>query len=562
MMSGAAPTTPFVDDPTVVSCRRRFHKRGAPVEKISRRIRGEQPSLLDGALQSNEMKNLSLGGRGGRIDEKESNTWKFAEMSSINNTEDSFVSKETSDAKLQNNERENETYRKVDLTKMQEAMNEVLVCNCFVDDNLKSFSDYCVEHDHPEMSNEKMNRLLREWKQSCERKKAKSEIKIEHDQLGFESCTYLVCNNCNRKNKIKCKEARKFRGKGYNGKSSERENCAWYESNFKVVLGTLAAGIGAADMEQFLHFIDLPIPQSFPYQTFNKLSNLIGESLRKVAEKSMKQSLLEEVEKETGMLFEMFWQSNDIIGIFTSYDMGWNKRSSGNRFDSLSGFAFLIGCKSKKIIAAQISSKKCNICAKCFAKGEPVPEDHKCPRNHEGSSKSMEADAALQLIKKIFREYAGRIYVKVIVSDDDSTMKAILKHEGPTSKKGKLPLEIPEPTWLADPSHRVKVVASKIYALAALPQSQSTCLKVDAVKFKMNFGYMLKRCRDKGIEEISKGSLAVIEHSFNSHSYCNAEWCRPLRKLEKQKKISPVSALQSTADSSGNPSHPHYPGNT
>ena len=34
------------------------------------------------------------------------------------------------------------------------------------------------------------------------------------------------------------------------------------------------------------------------------------------------------------------------VGIAVSYDMGWNKRSAGRIYDSLSGHAFIIGCKT------------------------------------------------------------------------------------------------------------------------------------------------------------------------------------------------------------------------
>ena len=60
---------------------------------------------------------------------------------------------------------------------------------------------------------------------------------------------------------------------------------------------------------------------------------------------------------------------------------------------------------------------------------------------------------------------------KSIVSDDDSTMRALLKHPG-NHKREKLNPEIPEPSWLADPSHRTKVVTKYIFDLAALPKSE------------------------------------------------------------------------------------------
>ena len=38
------------------------------------------------------------------------------------------------------------------------------------------------------------------------------------------------------------------------------------------------------------------------------------------------------------------------IGLTVSYDMGWNKRSSGHRYDSLSGHAFIIDAYTRRII--------------------------------------------------------------------------------------------------------------------------------------------------------------------------------------------------------------------
>ena len=65
--------------------------------------------------------------------------------------------------------------------------------------------------------------------------------------------------------------------------------------------------------------------------------------------------------------------------------------------------------------------------------------------------------------------YHRDFIVDVIVSDNDSKMRSFLKHpligfRGQVLKtsKGKLDEEIPEPSFLADPSHCVKVVAKHI----------------------------------------------------------------------------------------------------
>ena len=43
--------------------------------------------------------------------------------------------------------------------------------------------------------------------------------------------------------------------------------------------------------------------------------------------------------------------------------MGWNKRSSGHRYDSLSGHAFAIGAYTRRIIDCVVFSKRCSICS-------------------------------------------------------------------------------------------------------------------------------------------------------------------------------------------------------
>ena len=80
----------------------------------------------------------------------------------------------------------------------------------------------------------------------------------------------------------------------------------------------------------------------------------------------------------------------------------------------------------------------------------------------------MEASSVLKMVEDAL--YNRYFIVDVIVSDDDSTMRAVLKHpsigvRGQVLKtpKVKLDEEIPEPSFLADTSHRVKVFAKHIF---------------------------------------------------------------------------------------------------
>ena len=148
----------------------------------------------------------------------------------------------------------------------------------------------------------------------------------------------------------------------------------------------------------------------------------------------------------------------------------------------------------------------------------------------------MELDAPLLLYEAIFYDSIKKTALRSIVSNDDTIMIALLKHPG-NHKRGKLNLEIPEPSWLADPSHRTKVVAKYIFTLAALSKSKSTCITIDVVRVKTYFGYMTKTNRDRTISEIKIASLAVIKHLFDNHEYCNSRWCRPKIILEIKERI-------------------------
>ena len=66
------------------------------------------------------------------------------------------------------------------------------------------------------------------------------------------------------------------------------------------------------------------------------------------------------------------------------FDMGWNKRSSGNRYDSLSSHALAIRCLSNKILKVVVSSKICRQYSIARENGKEPPE-HVYPQNYEGA---------------------------------------------------------------------------------------------------------------------------------------------------------------------------------
>ena len=110
------------------------------------------------------------------------------------------------------------------------------------------------------------------------------------------------------------------------------------------------------------------------------------------------------------------------------------------------------------------------MCATCLEveHSNKEPKAHVCPRNYSGSSKGMEANAALEAYNELHRVSNGTNALSHIIADDDSSMRALLRHKSNNHPKGALPSDLPEPAWLADPTHRTKVMAKPFFALAAL----------------------------------------------------------------------------------------------
>ena len=147
-------------------------------------------------------------------------------------------------------------------------------------------------------------------------------------------------------------------------------------------------------------------------------------------------------------------------------------------------------------------SKACQKCDSSENRGEEE-EEHEFPKNFGGRSKSMEASDILKMVEDAF--YNLFFIIHDIICDDDSKMQAVLKHpligvrgQVLNSSKGKLDEEIPEPSFLADPYHRVKVVAKHILSIVNESRDQRCgCTKADAILLKKDWEYMIKNNREK-----------------------------------------------------------------
>ena len=97
-----------------------------------------------------------------------------------------------------------------------------------------------------------------------------------------------------------------------------------------------------------------------------------------------------------------------------------------------------------------------------------------------GSNKGMEATAVLEMILSIDKFFASKIYVRHIVSDNDSSMRAKLCH-ATNNEHDKLPCHIVQPIFWQNPGHRIKSMAKPVFALAKAALAVSTIQMCDAM---------------------------------------------------------------------------------
>ena len=126
----------------------------------------------------------------------------------------------------------------------------------------------------------------------------------------------------------------------------------------------------------------------------------------------------------TGVLYQTN-KKQEQVKLTVTYDMGWQKTSSGMRYDYSGRDAFIIGGRRKIIIVMVLYFKAFRKCYATEKIGEE-PEEREYPKNFEGSTKIMEGSVILNVAEDAL--YNQFFIIDVIVSNNDSTMRAVLKH--------------------------------------------------------------------------------------------------------------------------------------
>ena len=192
-----------------------------------------------------------------------------------------------------------------------------------------------------------------------------------------------------------------------------------YAANWRLLAATQLVGESQTAGSIFAGFLGL-CPSAFQNQWF-KMEEEVGDEHDHLAQQCMLCNLQEAVKDKP-------LHADGKAPLTISFDMGWQK--SGRAMNSLSGHAFLIDVHTGKVLEMQVFSKRCLKCYNHTKSGFTAANmpPHKCGQNYDGSSKGMEAAAALQMVKRVFEHKHVQAFVAEMVLDDDASTRALLRH--------------------------------------------------------------------------------------------------------------------------------------
>ncbi|XP_071632814.1 uncharacterized protein [Temnothorax longispinosus] len=198
---------------------------------------------------------------------------------------------------------------------------------------------------------------------------------------------------------------------------------------------------------------------------------------------------------------------NDLTRIFISYDMGWSKRGSGRQYDSLNGYASIIGTQSGKVLDFATRNRECRLCYLGKAK-----KKHDCRLNFNGSAKAMEPDTAAQLAANSTILKSQNVQVGVFIGDDDSSSICAVRNacSHPVVKH-------------SDKNHTSRGVTNMLYKIDKRSDANKE-LTSEAIKY-------LHRCFTYAVSQnpgnpdnLAAAIRNIPFHAFNMHDNCG-DWC-------------------------------------
>lgn len=296
----------------------------------------------------------------------------------------------------------------------------------------------------------------------------------------------VKCSHCNSINTLRPAESHRT---GVRGRAA-------LDINSRAGLAALHTGIGHTHYSGLLSTLGLP---SLTSRNFKKREREAGACIENVA----KRSCTEYTESEK-QLSAKSNEEEQVVGVGVSYDMGWRKR--GKSYDSSSGVGTAVGLKTGKILNYATRNTMCRICKEAINCNKELVA-HDCRKNHQGSSKSMEANVAVQLFTDAVEQ---DVCYSTYVGDDDSTTESRLNT-----------LVTYDVEKWSDINHSSRTLGSRLYAVKSKVKGLNPTI---IAYFQRCFTYSIKQNVGQP-SSLLEGLSSIVPHAFGEHNFCK-DWCK------------------------------------
>ena len=113
----------------------------------------------------------------------------------------------------------------------------------------------------------------------------------------------------------------------------------------------------------------------------------------------------------------------------------------------------------------------------------------------------METVLSLDLLTEVDRKRDHKVYTKDMVTDDDSTMWSHCQNK---NNGGKSPNHIPQPNYLADPSHRFKVMVKPFFRMVNTAKYPTRCKNIAFLRLEKYTSCFMNQNRNMSLDDFVK----------------------------------------------------------
>ncbi|KAJ8665908.1 hypothetical protein QAD02_007570 [Eretmocerus hayati] len=319
----------------------------------------------------------------------------------------------------------------------------------------------------------------------------------------------LWCNNCDAclslrhvvheqqsgiasKITVQCQHCKKF----LQVLTSEKKS-KYYDTNLKLAIGMLDAGIGETKINTVMSAVNIPTVST---SSMKRYERHVGQAIETLAKASCEEAI--KMEKMLTIQDLMNKSGGGDVNnneespteLKSSIDTAWTKRTKSN--NSLSGHSTLIGYFSGKVISYACRNIYCKQCKM------NTDKKHTCKRNHQGSSKAMESEMAVEMVLKNDLLVKSNCVIKIIIGDDDAAYIAALRRLSPYSIQ----------KW-SDFNHVKKTFNSKLWDMKLTANLREYFAKMFAIAVQSN--------KDDEIK-VKIALQSIVPHAFGNHDLCGS----------------------------------------